>query len=76
MNYYEIRQTKITRGYNLKAKYVINTAGPVYSKNKECKILLKSCYNNSISFAKANNCKSIDFHSSELESMFTQNTKP
>ena len=43
---------KITKGYNLPAKYVIHTVGPVWHdgiKNEET--LLKSCYRNSMQLA-------------------------
>lgn len=59
----ETGEAKITKGYNLPAKYVIHTVGPVYSKSKaeECKILLENCYKNSLELAKQNNCKSVAF---------------
>jgi O-acetyl-ADP-ribose deacetylase (regulator of RNase III) len=55
-------QAKITNGYNLKAKYVIHTVGPVWSggNNKEDK-LLANCYKNSLTLAKENEIKSIAF---------------
>lgn len=56
-------EAKITKGYNLKAKYVIHTVGPIYSKDsaKECKSLLQSCYKKSLELAEKNNCKSVAF---------------
>lgn len=56
-------ESKITKGYNLPAKYVIHTVGPIYSKSRaeECKILLENCYQNSINLAKQNNCHSVAF---------------
>lgn len=56
-------EAKITKGYNLKAKYVIHTVGPVYSKAKkeECAQLLKNCYKNSIALAFENKCKTLAF---------------
>lgn len=54
---------KITGGYNLKAKYVIHTVGPVYSelRKAECKELLESCYRKSLEIAAAHNVRSIAF---------------
>jgi O-acetyl-ADP-ribose deacetylase (regulator of RNase III) len=55
---------KITKGYKLKAKYVIHTVGPVWNGgkyNEEEK--LASCYKNSLALAGMNNIKSISFPS-------------
>lgn len=55
-------EAKITKGYNLPAKYVIHTVGPVYfsmQKNKEQ--LLADCYFNSMKLAAQNGIKSIAF---------------
>ena len=55
-------QSKITKGYNLPAKYVIHTVGPVWhGGNKNEKELLKSCYNTSLNLAKENGIKTIAF---------------
>ncbi|MDD6485394.1 MAG: O-acetyl-ADP-ribose deacetylase [Spirochaetales bacterium] len=56
-------QAKITKGYNLKARHVIHTVGPVYYDHSaaEAKQLLESCYKNSIELAVQNGCKSIAF---------------
>ena len=52
----------ITKGFNLLAKYIIHTAGPIYRKNDLIQNdLLYSCYINSLNLAKANNCESIAF---------------
>lgn len=55
-------QSKITKGYNLPAKYVIHTVGPVwYGGNKNERKLLKSCYNTALNLAKENGIKTIAF---------------
>ncbi len=56
-------QAKITKGYDLKARHVIHTVGPVYYDHDaaEAKQLLESCYKNSIELALQNGCKSIAF---------------
>ena len=57
----ETGQAKITKGYNLKAKYVIHTVGPIYSASKEDPEFLRDCYINSLNLAKANGLHSIAF---------------
>jgi O-acetyl-ADP-ribose deacetylase (regulator of RNase III) len=52
---------KITAGYDLKAKYVIHTVGPVYSGKEKDAVLLANCYKNSLNLAKKNNLHSIAF---------------
>ena len=62
LNGCETGEAKITKGYNLKAKFVIHTAGPVWNGgkyNEETK--LKNCYENSLKLAVKNNIKSISF---------------
>lgn len=56
-------EAKITKGYSLKAKFIVHTPGPVYydERKEECEMLLRSCYKNSIQRAKENGCKSIAF---------------
>lgn len=55
-------EAKITKGYNLPAKYVIHTVGPVWrgGNNNEDE-LLKNAYRNSLKLAKENNIKTIAF---------------
>jgi O-acetyl-ADP-ribose deacetylase (regulator of RNase III) len=55
-------QAKITKGYNLPAKYVIHTVGPVwYGGNNNEESNLKSCYTNSLNLAKDYNLENIAF---------------
>lgn len=56
-------QAKITRGYNLPAKYVIHTVGPIYYEHSpdEAEQLLAACYQNSLMLALENNIKTIAF---------------
>lgn len=57
-------QAKITRGYNLLAKYVVHTVGPVWrgGDNDEA-LLLGSCYRNSLLLARTHKIRSIAFPS-------------
>jgi len=53
---------KITKGYNLPAKHVIHTVGPVWNGGKyNEKELLTGCYKNSLQLAIENNCRTIAF---------------
>lgn len=55
-------EAKITGGYNLPAKYVIHTVGPVwqFGKNNEDE-LLASCYRNSLKLAVQHHIETIAF---------------
>ena len=57
-------QAKITNGYNLKAKFVIHTVGPVWrdGTNGEPQ-LLASCYHNCLQLAVENKIQTIAFPS-------------
>ena len=62
LNGCETGQSKITKGYNLPAKFVIHTVGPVWrGGNNNEKELLKSCYLTSLNLAKENRIKTIAF---------------
>lgn len=59
-------EAKITGGYNLPAKHVIHTVGPIwehkYDQNPQEAIdLLTSCYTNSLFLAETNKLKTIAF---------------
>lgn len=55
-------EAKITKAYDLPAKYVIHTVGPVWqggTRGEEP--LLTACYENSLRLAAAHNCESVAF---------------
>ena len=55
-------KAKITGGYDLPAKYVIHTVGPIYEDGKHGeKALLESCYRESLALAKIHNCETVAF---------------
>lgn len=56
-------EAKLSRGHNLKAKYVIHTVGPVYSGSKSDPEDLRDCYKNSLLLASRNKIKSVSFPS-------------
>jgi len=60
----ETGDAKITKGYNLKAKHVIHTVGPVYRRDgARAAELLASAYRRSLEVANENHLKSIAFPS-------------
>jgi O-acetyl-ADP-ribose deacetylase (regulator of RNase III) len=54
-------EARITKGYNLTARYVIHTVGPVYSGKPQDAKLLSSCYSNSLKLAAEHDVASIAF---------------
>jgi O-acetyl-ADP-ribose deacetylase (regulator of RNase III) len=55
-------EAKITNGYNLKARYIIHTVGPVwYGGYRDEHSLLASCYQSSLKIAKEKKIKTIAF---------------
>lgn len=56
-------QAVMTDGYNLKAKHIIHTAGPVFDSQhpEKSKELLENSYKNSLNLARKHNFKSIAF---------------
>ncbi|KAF5373959.1 hypothetical protein D9758_000714 [Tetrapyrgos nigripes] len=66
LNGAEIGESKITKGYNLPAKHVIHTVGPIYSYSSPEDVELKakqltSCYRTSLELAVKRNLKQIAF---------------
>lgn len=58
-----VGDAKITPGFNLKAKYVIHTVGPVYDPRPDSKSAeqLASAHRSSLQLATENNCTSVAF---------------
>ncbi|MGN0178352.1 MAG: O-acetyl-ADP-ribose deacetylase [Monoglobaceae bacterium] len=55
-------KAKITGSYDLPAKYVIHTVGPIYKDGKHGeKALLESCYRESLALAKEYKCETVAF---------------
>jgi O-acetyl-ADP-ribose deacetylase len=62
LNGCETGQAKITKGFNLPARFVIHTVGPVWQNGDHGEAeLLASCYIESLKLAESNNCESIAF---------------
>ncbi|MDX1627246.1 MAG: O-acetyl-ADP-ribose deacetylase [Fulvivirga sp.] len=57
-------EAKLSPGFNLSAKYVISTVGPVWNGgNNDEDQLLENCYQNSLELAKENEIETIAFPS-------------
>ena len=57
-------RAKITGGYNLPARYVIHTPGPIWRGGGQGEeALLASCYRSCLELAEAHGCKSVAFPS-------------
>lgn len=54
-------EARLTKGYNLKARHVIHTVGPVYRGTEKDAWLLERCYINSLNLAVANRIKTLAF---------------
>lgn len=55
-------EAKMTKGYNLRARYIIHTAGPVWRGGKSNeKSLLASCYQSCLTIANDNHINSVAF---------------
>ncbi len=62
LNGCETGQSKMTRGYRLKAKHIIHTVGPVWRGGiRDEHLLLASCYLTSLNLAKEKKIKTIAF---------------
>lgn len=62
LNGCETGEAKITEGFQLPAKYVIHTVGPVWNGgNRNEPELLKKCYQNSLQLARDHQLKTIAF---------------
>lgn len=56
-------EAKITKGYNLPARFVIHTVGPIYYEHSpdDSESLLTSCYENSLKLAKERGLNTVAF---------------
>lgn len=62
LNGCETGEAKITKAYNLPAKFIIHTVGPVWNDgNRNEKKLLENCYTNCLNLAVKNHLKTLAF---------------
>ena len=62
LNGCETGQAKITKGYNLPARFIIHTVGPIWHGGKSNEeVLLKNCYQNSLKLASDYKLASVAF---------------
>ncbi|WP_136067592.1 O-acetyl-ADP-ribose deacetylase [Modicisalibacter radicis] len=54
-------EVALTDGFELPARYVIHTVGPVYARTKDKSHLLANCYRNAVALAAEHDCRSIAF---------------
>ncbi|MCU0560400.1 MAG: O-acetyl-ADP-ribose deacetylase [Desulfobacterales bacterium] len=54
-------EARITRGYNLPARHIIHTVGPVFRGRPQDRELLAACYRNSLALANENQIASLAF---------------
>jgi O-acetyl-ADP-ribose deacetylase (regulator of RNase III) len=54
-------EARITAGYDLPARFVIHTVGPVYSGSLENRVQLARCYENSLQLAAAHAAATVAF---------------
>lgn len=59
----KVGEAKITKGYNLPARYVIHTVGPVFRRDPHPEVLLSNAYLNSLELAAAHKFESVAFPS-------------
>ncbi|GFZ75690.1 O-acetyl-ADP-ribose deacetylase [Compostibacillus humi] len=63
-DYLPTGEAVITKGYNLPAKYVIHTVGPIWTGKSETEEMkLRNCYDNALQLAKERGITSISFPS-------------
>ncbi|TJW12589.1 MAG: O-acetyl-ADP-ribose deacetylase [Mesorhizobium sp.] len=62
LNGCKVGDAKLTKGYELPARYVIHTVGPVWQGGGKGEAdLLASCYRRSLELAAANDCRTVAF---------------